>query len=549
MRPTDAQHRDALALHGDRLARYLAGTLPVDSWRPVRLSYGLYYQLDHTSHMQRIKLPGGVMTSDQMDLLADVTDRYGRGIAHVTTRQDVQIHWVPLDGIMDMYDRLLGVGITTRGACSDSVRNVTGCPYAGVSPDEPFDVSPYIAAVHEYFLFNPLNLTLPRKFKIAVEGCPLDCAQVPINDIGLYAKIRDGKRGFTLYAGGGLGAQPYLAQFLVDFIPDVDALVWCEAIVRIQHRHGERKNRTRARMKYVIKKIGIERFRALVLEEVARVDAERGEELRAELREALAGYRAPEPSRARGASAAAAAGFDHWARTNTRPQKLAGDHAALVELPLGDVTSEQMRLLARLARAHGAGVLRTTNDQNIVVPWVPEEHLRALHAALVAADLGNPDVGTIDDVVSCPGMDYCSLAITRSMGMAERVRAHLLRYPEGAAFAERLGPFAIKISGCPNSCGQHHVGDIGLTGHLAKTGDGSERPFYSILVGGGVGEGKGRIGKRIGRFAEETAPAVIVSLARFYERERKAGETFPAFVDRVGADRLRGIADESGSAS
>jgi sulfite reductase beta subunit-like hemoprotein len=195
MRPTDAQHRDALALHADRLARYLRGDFPTDSWRPVRLSYGLYYQLDHTSHMQRIKLPGGRMTAEQLEVLADVTDRYGRGISHFTTRQDVQIHWVPVDRIMDMYDRLLAVGITTRGACADTVRNVTACPYAGVSPDEPFDVSPYLLAIHEYFLFNPLNLTLPRKFKIAVEGCPLDCAQVPVNDIGLYAKVRDGRRG------------------------------------------------------------------------------------------------------------------------------------------------------------------------------------------------------------------------------------------------------------------------------------------------------------------------------------------------------------------
>jgi sulfite reductase beta subunit-like hemoprotein len=549
MRPTEEQHRAALAGHASRTTRFVRGELSADEWRPVRLSYGLYYQLDHTSHMQRIKVPGGMLAAEQMEAIADITDRYGRGVAHVTTRQDIQIHWVPVDGIIDLYERLLAVGITTRGACADSVRNVTACPYAGTAPTEPFDVAPYCLAIHDYFLFNPLNLTLPRKFKIAVEGCVHDCAQGPINDIALYAKERAGARGFSVFAGGGLGAQPFLAKPVRDFVPADDVLVWCEAIVRVQHRYGERKNRNKARMKYLVQRMGLDRFREAIAREVARVDAERGDDLRADVREAIAGYRAPARARARGAAATAAAGFDHWARTNTRPQKQAGYRAALVEIPLGDVTSEQMRALARLAREHAAGVLRTTNDQNIVVPWVPEAALPAFHAALVAIDLGNPDVATIDDVVSCPGMDYCSLAITRSMGMAERVRAHLLRYPEGAAFAERLGPFAIKISGCPNSCGQHHVGDIGLTGHLAKTGDGSERPFYSILVGGGVGEGKGRIGKRIGRFAEETAPAVIVSLARFYEHERQAGETFPAFVDRVGADRLRAVADESLPAS
>jgi sulfite reductase beta subunit-like hemoprotein len=545
MRPTDAQHRDALALHGDRLARYLRGDFPVDSWRPVRLSYGLYYQLDHTSHMQRIKLPGGRLTADQLVALAEVTDRYGRGIAHITTRQDIQIHWVPVDQIMGMYDRLLGVGITTRGACADTVRNVTGCPYAGVSPDEPFDVSPYILAVHEYFLFNPLNLTLPRKFKIAVEGCPLDCAQVPVNDIGVYAKVRDGQRGFALWAGGGLGAQPYLAHHITDFIPDVDLLVWCEAIVRIQHRHGERKNRTRARMKYVVKKMGIERFRQAVRDEVATVEAERGAELRAEVREALELHREPAPA-APAARAPAKPGFDRWVATNTRPQRQAGHRTVLVQLPLGDVTSDQMRALAEIARQYGNGTLRATDDQNVVLPWVAEASVPAVHAALVAADLANPDVSTINDVVSCPGMDYCSLAITRSMGMAERIRAHLLE--DGEGFAARLGAFGVKISGCPNSCGQHHVGDIGLTGHVVTEDDGVQRPYYSILVGGSVGEGHGRVGKRLGRYPEESASAAVAALARVYERERTAGEAFPAFVDRVGMPRLAAVAEAAAKA-
>src|SRR5215510_2737694 len=510
MRPTEEQHREALAGHADRLARFLRGQIPADSWRPIRLSYGLYYQLDHTSHMQRIKIPGGMLSAAQLEVMAEIADRYGRGIAHVTTRQDIQIHWVPVEQIIDMYERLLAVDITTRGACSDSVRNVTACPYAGVAPDEPFDVAPYCMAIHSYFLFNPLNLTLPRKFKIAVEGCREDCAQGPVNDIGLYAKMRDGVRGFSVFAGGGLGAQPFLAKPIRDFVPADDLLVWCEAIVRVQHRFGERKNRNKARMKYLVQRMGLEKFRGAIDAEVERVRAERGEELTAQVREVVEEYRTP-----------------------------------VVQLPLGDVTSDQMRALARLASEHGNGTLRTTNDQNIVLPWVPEAALSALHAGLVAIELGNPDVATINDVVSCPGMDYCSLAITRSMGMAERIRAHLLTYPEGDEFAERLGRFAIKISGCPNSCGQHHVGDIGLTGHLAKIPDGSERPFYSILVGGGVGEGRGRIGKRLGRFAEEDAPAVIVALARFYERERQPEETFPAFVDRVGERRLHALATES----
>jgi len=547
MRPTEQQHRDALRLHADRLARHLEGKLPADSWRPVRLSYGLYYQLDHTSHMQRIKLPGGRMSAEQLDVLADVSDRYGRGIGHFTTRQDLQIHWVPVEQIMDMYDQLLRVGITTRGACADSVRNVTGCPYAGVSPDEPFDVSPYILAVHEYFLFNPLNLTLPRKFKIAVEGCPLDCAQVPVNDIGVYAKMRGGQRGFMVYAGGGLGSQPFLAQFLTDFIPDTDLLIWCEAIVRVQHRHGERKNRSRARMKYVVKKMGLERFRQMVADEVARVTAERGAELRREVQEAVDLHRDPPPVKTPPAGGQAAPGFAVWKATNTHPQGQAGYRAAVVQLPLGDLTTDQMRVLARLAREFGNGSLRATDDQNVVLPWIAESSLPALHATLVASELGNPDVSTINDVVSCPGMDYCSLAITRSMGMAERIRAHLL--DEGEEFAARLGVFGVKISGCPNSCGQHHVGDIGLTGHTVTEQDGVQRPYYSILVGGSVGEGRGRIGKRLGRYPEEAASAAVAALARYYERERRKAERFPEFVDRVGLPQLATVAEAGAKAA
>ncbi len=546
MRPTEQQHRQALAGHANRLARFLKGELPADSWRPVRLSYGLYYQLDHTSHMQRIKIPGGMLTADQMDVMAEVADRYGRGIGHVTTRQDIQIHWVPVEQIVDMYERLLAVDITTRGACSDSVRNVTACPYAGVAPDEPFDVAPYCMAIHAYFLFNPLNLTLPRKFKIAVEGCPEDCAQGPVNDIGFYAKLRDGVRGFSVYAGGGLGAQPFLAKHLADFVPADDALIWCEAIVRVQHRHGERKNRSRARMKYVVKKLGIDGFRRLVEEEVRRVEAERGEELRAEVREEVAAYAVPPPmtASARSAPVSPGPGFEHWRRTNARPQRQQGFTAALVQLPLGDITSDQMRAVAQLARELGNGTLRTTNDQNLVVPWVAEAELAAFHAALLEMGLGNPDVGTLVDVVSCPGMDYCSLAITRSMGVAERIRAQLLDDPDTSnGFAARLGRFGIKISGCPNSCGQHHVGDIGLTGHSVKEDDGAEHPYYSILVGGSVGEGQGRVGHRLGRFREDDTPVAIAALARFFEARREARETFPTFVERIGIKELAKVAD------
>jgi len=540
MRPTLEQHHEALAGHADRLARFLRGEFPPTSWTPVRLGYGLYYQLDHTSHMQRIKIPGGLIAAEQLEALADITDRWGRGIAHVTTRQDVQIHWVPVGEIIEMYERLLAVGITTRGACADTVRNVTGCPFAGTSPDEPFDVTPYYMAVHEHFLFNPLNLTLPRKFKIAVEGCPLDCAQGPINDIGLYAKEQNGQRGFSVIAGGGLGSQPILAVPIAEFIPADDVLIWCEAIVRVQHRHGERKNRKRARMKYVLRRMGAEKFRATIEEQVARVTAERGDALRADVREMVEAHVVPAPAPA-AAPVAPRPGFERWKASNARPQSQAGYYAVVISLPLGDITGEEMRAIADLIRRRGNGTLRATNDQNLILPFIAEASLPAVHGELVDLGLGDAEAGRIVDVVSCPGMDYCSLAITRSMGMAERIRGHLLA-DGGEELAARLGPFGIKISGCPNSCGQHHVGDIGLTGHIVTT-DGVQRPYYSILVGGSVGEHTGRVGPRIGRFLEEDTPVAIAAVARDFAERRQDGERFPDFVDRVGLKHLTQVAD------
>src|SRR5579885_3036992 len=326
----------------------------------------------------------------------------------------------------------------------------------------------------------------------------------------------------------------------LDSIPAEDLLVGCEAIVRVQHRYGERKNRNKARMKYVVQKMGLEGFRATVEEAVRCVEAERGAELRAEVAAALRDYRVPPPPAAPEPTAAHP-GFARWRRVSVRPQRQAGYAAALVHVPLGDLTTAQMRGIAAAARAYGNGTLRPTNDQNLLLPWVPETALPALHQALLALGLAEPEAGTIHDVVSCPGMDYCSLAITRSMGVADRIRDHLAAVA-GDGFAERLGPFGVKVSGCPNSCGQHHVGDIGLTGHSVTGEDGVQRPYYSILVGGRVGEGLARVGRRLGRFREEDTPAVIAALARTYADEREDGERFADFVDRVGLKRLADVA-------
>jgi sulfite reductase beta subunit-like hemoprotein len=547
MRPTEELFRQGFATHARLAEANKRGELQPSEWRPIRLSYGLYYQLDHTSHMQRIKVPGGLLDAAQLGVLADIADAYGRGIAHITTRQDFQFHWVDVDRIMDIYERLHAVGISTRGACADSIRNITACPDAGIAPDEAFDVTPYVLALHDYFLFNPLNLTMPRKFKISVSGCPADCAQGPINDIGLYAHRRGAELGFGVLAGGGLSSQPFLARRVREFVPATDLLIMCEAIVRVQHRYGERKNRKKARMKYLVKKLGEASFVATVEEEFARVERERGAALRAELAEMIADHTPATPALPGGGSPTSDdPETAHWIRTNTRPQRQAGYRMATVVVPLGDLTGDQLRALAALAERLGDGTVRLTNEQNLVVPWVPEGRLAELYRALRGLDLAEANALHLTDVVSCPGMDYCSLAMTRSMGVAQRIR-NVLFAQNGDI--EKIGDLRVKISGCPNACGQHHVGDIGLTGVLSKDEDGIERPHYSILVGGGVGETTGTLGQRLdGRYPEEAAPAAVSAVARLYARERRTGERFGAFVARVGVDRLSAAALEAAAA-
>lgn len=540
MRPTDADHRAALSGHADRVERYRRGEMSDDEFRPVRLSYGLYYQLDHTSHMQRIKLPAGLLNQEQTLALADMTDEYGRGVIHVTTREDVQLHWVELGKIMEMYDRLLAVGITTRGACADSVRNVTGCIHAGTWPGELFDVTPYALAVHEYFLFHPLNLTQPRKFKVAFATCEYDCVQARINEVAYFPKLKDGRKGFAVYAAGGLGSQPHLAQLVRDFIPAEDVLIMTEAIVRLQHRYGERKNRKRARMKYLFQRWGAKRFIEEVDKLVAMTEEQQGDALRAELTEIVGEFRPSTPSQPSAAAPVAKdSDFAHWLRTNTYAQKQQGYFGAWVQLPLGDITGDQLRAVAALAAEYGSGELRAANDQNLMIPWVPGNLLETVYKRLRELGLAAYDALHITDVVACPGADYCSLAMSRSMGVATSIRNHLLA-TNGAV--EDLGVFRIRISGCPNACGQHYVGDIGLTGLSLKGDNGQFEPHYSMLIGGGVGE-DAALGKRVsGRFPADEVPKVIAALADCYRRDREKGEHFGAFVDRVGTERLTEVA-------
>ena len=548
MLPSKEFLHQAIDAHADRVARFQKGELSADEFRPVRLSHGLYYQLEHTSHMQRVKVTGGVLTAEQLEAIAEIGERWGRGLLHVTTRQDIQLHWIPLEAVGEIYHRLQDVGISNRGACSDSIRNVTASPCAGTCTKEPFDVLPYAFAMTDYFLFHPLNITLPRKFKPAFSGCPDDEAQGVLNDFACYAKVQDGVRGFRVLAGGGLGPIPHLAVPLRDFLPAEDLLGYAEAVVRIQHRYGERKNRHKARLKFLVQRMGVERFRAMVEAEFDKIQREQGEELRHDLAAALDAYSLAPARRPGGGDAESRQGerYLHWLRTNAELQRQSGYRRVTATLPVGDVTSAQLRSLIELCNRYGNGTVRATNDQNFVLPFIADGDLPALYDALVELRLAEPNALHLSDVTSCPGADYCSLAVTRSMGVAQRIRQHFASAHEAV---ERLGKFRIKISGCPNSCGQHHVGDIGLTGMMVKDAAGRERPHCSILLGGRVGERTGAVAYRLrGKFPDEVVPSVIDAVTSFFRDQRVTGEGFRDFIDRVGVDEMQRLAEGAAGA-
>jgi sulfite reductase beta subunit-like hemoprotein len=335
--------------------------------------------------------------------------------------------------------------------------------------------------VNDHFLYHAHNRKLPRKFKVGFSGSRHDLAQAMINDLGLFAVETDAGRGFRVYIAGGLGSTPEIAHLWREFLPEADLLAASEALVSVFFRDGERKNRKKARLKFLLRKVGEAELIKRLEAELSVIKADRGPALEAELDAAIKAYKETEPPpQEAGGVALGDAAFTRWLRTNAIPQKQAGYRVVTVKLPIGDVTSEQMRALGKIARAFGNGEVRTTNTQNFILRWIPEGRLVRLHRELGLIGLAEPDAGHITDVVACPGLDYCSLAITKSMGVAEQIRAHLA--PAGARneaddIIHAVGPFEIKISGCPNSCGQHHVADIGMTGLMVKDKEGKERPY------------------------------------------------------------------------
>ena len=493
--------------------------------------------------MQRIKLPMGRVTADQLDVLCDLAEEYSDQILHVTTRQDIQLHFVHIEDTPDLMRRLAAVGITTREACGNSVRNTTSCPYSGVCNTEAFDTTPYAHALTFFLLGHDDTQDFGRKFKIAFSGCKDNaCGLTNFHDLGCIAKLREvnGKpeRGFEYYVGGGLGSVPQSAQLFDEFLPESELLPMTQAICRVFARLGEKENRARARIKFLLKKLGMEEFRRLVLEERAqlRPDPRWTSYLRDLSHTDEKPLRAPSE-----ASKTASAGFKRWQLSNVQAQRQKGYVTAKVTLPLGDFTPSQGRKIADLARRYAEVSLRTTVEQNLLFRWVPEGDLPALYTELAAMGLGDSGADTISDITACPGTDTCKLGISSSRGLAGELRKRLL------PLQESLDPAAsalhIKCSGCFNSCGQHHVADLGFLG-VSRNVSGRRVPHFQLVVGGEIA-GNGRsYGLAIGAIPSKRVPDVVQRLTDTFVKDKQPNESFAKFVERIGKKAIKKIVDE-----
>ena len=521
---------------------FLAGGGLGDDFRPFRLQQGVYGQRQDDAQMIRIKVPHGTMTAEQLDMVATVADEYTpRKVGHVTTRQAIQLHYVPLENTPIVLRKLDEVGLTTREACGNTVRNVTADEMSGLCADTVFDITPYAEATARFFLRNPICQKLPRKFKIAFSACEHDHGLVPIHDLGAVAVIKDGERGFRMTVGGGLGASPFIAQVMEEFVPEKELLRYAEAAIRIFDRMGNRKNRNKARIKFVVKQLGIEEFRRVLKEELdALPPVEESDYLDPDW--SFLEEEASHPSaKSLGQNGhEQQPGFEAWKRTNAIPQAQAGFYLVYALLPIGDMTVPQMHALADISRKYAGGKIRTAVNQNMVLRWIHEEDLTSLHADLVECGLSEDGVLTISDVMTCPGTDTCSLGVTSSKGLGTAIRETL--FAENGHFKSDplVEQIRIKISGCPNSCGHHHVADIGFYGNAVRS---SERlvPAFSMLIAGKAEGADARIGKHVMKVAAKRIPDALKTLIEHYQEDRSKDEVFGDWAIRVGNDHIKEV--------
>lgn len=518
------------------------GEVEQDDFQRFRLENGIYgIRNEPDLHMVRVKVRFGNITGDQLEALGEFAERFTPNkLGHVTTRQDIQFHLVKRRDIPECMRFLNSIGLTTREACGNTVRNVTSCPYAGLSPDEPFDVTPYADIVSAYFLRNPLNQNLPRKFKIAFEGCREDHARIGIHDLGLVAKVKmeNGRKiqGFELHVGGGLGAVPKSAKLLDEFVPMDLLFASCEAVIRLHDRHSNRENKNKARIKFIVDQWGIEEFRRKFL-------AERKSALltRSGYTPDFVQYKEEEPPYVEAENLKPYAGwvstpdYERWLMTNVWRQKQKGYAVVHIRCPLGDITPDQFRAMGRLARQFCGGRARTAISQNILFRWVPEAALPRLYQELERAELANTEAERVADITRCPGADTCKLAITHSRALATEASKIFLN---GYTHVPELQDIKIKISGCFNSCGQHHIATIGFYGASEKI-HGREAPVYVMMIGGYTEEGKAVFGDPVCKLPARRIPDAVKQVFDMYLEGKQNGESFLNWVKRYGHRNIR----------
>jgi sulfite reductase (ferredoxin) len=518
--------------------RYLGGEIEENEFIGFRLKQGVYGQRQADVQMVRVKLPMGGITPEQMETFADVVEKWvplKKG--HITTRQNFQFHHVPLRDAAAFIREISAAGLSSREGCGNTVRNVTADPWAGICEDEAFDCTPYAGAYVRYFVRHPTTQLMPRKIKTSFDGTPHDRSISEIHDIAFRAKIKDGKKGFEMLVGGGTSIMPRTAPVLYDFVEadNGEYLEAAEAVLRIFDRQDWlRPNRARARIKVFVDKFGIDELRRQADEE-RKLDwvAERDfdvERLRFDVDEEGIATSAPAVSRYATPNGDQS-DFDRWAEHNVVPQKQDGFSAVQVMVVRGDLSPEQFRGLARIMRDYSQGFARTTVSQNFVLRWVRNEALYSVWRELTELGLGGHGADTVLDTVSCPGTDSCKLGITSSMGLNRAIQKRVEEMNITDPLTKQIH---IKMSGCPNGCGQHHIGNIGFYGASIKVGD-KTIPAYVAHIGGRYGgEGVG-FGQRLKiRLPAKRVPDAIERWIRFYEAERGEGETFNAFAERVG---------------
>jgi sulfite reductase beta subunit-like hemoprotein len=534
--------------------KFTSGALDNTEFTPFRLRQGIYGQRQADVQMIRVKIPGGILTPDSLDALGDIAEFYAPlGKGHITTRENVQFHHVPLDKCPEVMRLLGSVGLSTREACGNTVRNVVGNPESGVCPDEIFDPTPYLAAYVRFGVRHPITQSFPRKFKTAFTGCDShDNVAAAIQDLTFISQLKEEggevKKGFRVYVGGGTSIMPRLAKPLYEFVSVDDYLRVALAIWTVFNNADTlRKNRMMARIKVLIDRIGLDAFRELVDAELENIGAIDPTELMAvdEIHGEVPPQVTSVPSNGRNGGG----DFHQWRETNVAGQRQEGYCVAYVKAPRGDISDSQFRALAEIVKRYTGGRVRTTQEQNLVLRWIPEGYVHEVWQALKDIGLAEPGAHTISNVVSCPGTDSCKLGITASMGLAKAVREEIETW-DGLLEDEGVQKIRIKMSGCPNGCGLHHIANIGFHGAALKGPDGQQLPAYELFLGGNYGDNRvedSRIGTRIPKIKvpAKAAPRIVRDIATYYKENRQDQEAFNAFLDRVGLEELTAVAAES----